>query len=75
MGCMDVNERAELVDMVAQAVIDRMEERNKVNSLVDIVIQRIIALQQQESALNKQQNTSMPTPEQETQDVEAGTQN
>lgn len=75
MGCMDANERAELADMVAQAVIDRMEERSKVNMLVETVIQRILALQQQEVALCSQEQAATPFSSQENHDVEPKSQN
>ena len=74
MSCMDAKERAEMVDMVAQAVIDRMEERNKVNTLVEMVVQRIFALQQQEAALREQEQATAPILPKETQNVESGSQ-
>ena len=49
---MTPNERNELVDMVAQAVIDKMQERERTNSLAELVVQRVIALQKEEAALN-----------------------
>ena len=63
MSCMGPEERAELADLVAQAVIDRMEERAKINTLADVVIQRIIAMQQEEAALKRE-----PAGPTETQD-------
>jgi hypothetical protein len=39
----------ELADLVAQAVIDRLEERSKVNMLVELVIRRMAEIQQEES--------------------------
>ena len=49
---MTPNERNELVDMVAQAVIDKMQERERTNSLAELVVQRVIALQKEEAALD-----------------------
>ena len=58
---MNPNERNELVDLVAQAVIDKMEERERTNQLAELVVQRVIAMQAQEALLNaeeeKQENT------------------
>lgn len=51
MNYSNVNERNQLVDMVAQAVIDKMEEREKVSELADLVVQRVIALQKEEAQL------------------------
>lgn len=49
---MDPNERNKLVDLVAQAVIDKMDERERTNRLADLVVQRVMALQAEEAALN-----------------------
>jgi hypothetical protein len=46
---MDANEREELVDLVAQAVIDRIEERRQVNMLVEMVMQRMSAIERQQA--------------------------
>ena len=59
---MDVKERHELVDMVAQAVMDKIEERERVNALANLVFQRVLALQEEEAKLNVQQHT-MPEKE------------
>lgn len=48
---MNKDERDELVDMVAQAVIDKIEERDRVNSLANMVVARVMALQAEERAL------------------------
>ena len=45
---MNANERAELADMVAQAVIDRIEERRQVDMLVELVLRRMAALQEED---------------------------
>lgn len=55
MSCLNTEERNELVDMVAQAVIDKIEERDKTNRLADLVVARVIELQQQEAALQAQE--------------------
>lgn len=44
---MRIEDREEFVDLVAQSVIDRIEERDRITSLVDMVVQRVIELQQQ----------------------------
>ena len=57
MNYSNVNERNQLVDMVAQAVIDKMEEREKVSELADLVVQRVIALQKEEAQLKAEEET------------------
>ena len=53
MNIRDVKERDELVDLVAQAVVDRLEERSKIGMLVEMVVQRIYAIQAEDAkALN-----------------------
>ena len=42
---MHIEDREDYVDMVAQAVIDRIEERDRIASLVDQVAQRVMELQ------------------------------
>ena len=42
---MRIEDRADYVDMVAQAVIDRIEERDRVARLVDLVAKRVMELQ------------------------------
>lgn len=51
MAFMSAEERDELVDLVAQAVIDRIEERDRINGLADLVVARVLSLQHQEHAL------------------------
>ncbi len=48
---MRIEEREDYVDLVAQAVIDRIEERDRIASLVDMVVNRVVQLQQQQAAL------------------------
>ena len=45
---MRMEDREEFVDQVAQAVIDKIEERNRVESLVGLVAARVLALQQEQ---------------------------
>ena len=42
---MRIEDREEYVDMVAQAVIDRIEERDRLATLVDLVARRVTELQ------------------------------
>lgn len=51
MAFATAEERDELVDLVAQAVIDRIEERDRVNNLADMVVARVFALQREEDEL------------------------
>ena len=55
MGLLDAAERDELVDLIAQAVIDRIEERERINHITDIVVQRVLALQAEEAAIIKEE--------------------
>lgn len=48
---MALDDREELVDMIAQAVIDKMEERDRIMHLADLVVERVIALQTEKSEL------------------------
>ena len=43
---MRIEDREDYVDMVAQAVIDRIEERDRLAALVEQVAQRVMVLQQ-----------------------------
>jgi hypothetical protein len=51
MALLDPAERDELVDLIAQAVIDRIDERERVARLADLVVDRVLALQQEEAEL------------------------
>ena len=42
---MRIEDRTDYVDMVAQAVIDRIEERDRVATLVELVAKRVMELQ------------------------------
>ena len=44
---MRMEDREEFVDMVAQAVIDRIEERDRIHGMVEMVVARVIALQKE----------------------------
>ncbi len=44
-------ERNEMVDMVAQAVIDKMEQREQTNAIAELVVKRVLALQEEEAKL------------------------
>ncbi len=48
---MRIEDREEYVDMVAQAVIDRIEERDRLAGLVDLVVRRVVELQEQQAVL------------------------
>ena len=56
MQSMTQSEKEELVDMIAQAVIDKIEEREQVNRLSDLVVARVLALQAEEKALHDAKN-------------------
>ena len=51
MAFASADEQDELVDQIAQAVIDRIEERDRINSLADMVVARVFALQREENEL------------------------
>ena len=42
---MRIEDRPEYVDMVAQAVIDKIEERDRITVLVERIAQRVMELQ------------------------------
>jgi hypothetical protein len=48
---MAIEDRDDFVDVVAQAVIDRIEERHRTSSLVEQVVARVIEIQKKEAAL------------------------
>lgn len=47
---MKFEDRDDFVDLVAQAVIDRIEERDRIAGLVEMVVSRVIAMQKEEAA-------------------------
>jgi len=48
---MRIEDREEYVDLVAQAVIDKIEERDRIAGLVDLVVRRVVELQEQKQAV------------------------
>lgn len=44
-----IDDPAQFAEAVAQVVIDRIKERNGVNGLVNLVVQRIIELQRDQT--------------------------
>jgi Tfp pilus assembly protein PilX len=50
---MSPEERDRLVDLIAQAVIDKIEERERINRISDLIVQRVLTLQAEEAALVK----------------------
>ena len=47
---MRIEDREEYVDMVAQAVIDKIEERDRLAGMVNLVVRRVMELQEQKQA-------------------------
>jgi len=45
---MRIEDREEFVDQVAQAVIDKIEERDRIDGMVSLVVARVLALQQEQ---------------------------
>ena len=45
---MRIEDREEFVDQVAQAVIDKMEERDRIESMVSLIVARVLALQKEQ---------------------------
>ena len=46
---MTPKEQLDLVDMVAQAVVDRMEQAQQINHLTDMVVKRVLEMQRAEA--------------------------
>lgn len=44
---MNLDDRQAYIDAVAQAVIDRIEERDRITGLVEMVVTRVLELQKQ----------------------------
>ena len=59
---MTPEEQNNLVDMVAQAVIDRIEQHEQVNELANMVVTRVLEMQRAEAA-QKPQDEAMPDEE------------
>lgn len=53
---MRIEDREEYVDMVAQAVIDRIEERDSLAALVDMVVRRVFELQKAQAEAEQEPN-------------------
>ncbi len=47
---MRIEDREEFVDLVAQAVIDRIEERDRIAGLVNLVVARVLELQKEQAS-------------------------
>ncbi len=60
---MDQVDRDEFVDMIAQAVIDKIDERAQVNRLADLVVARVLALQEEETTLKELEASATPQEE------------
>lgn len=54
---MTSEEQNNLVDMVAQAVIDRIEQHQQVNLLADMVVARVLEIQRAEAKEAEGQNS------------------
>ena len=65
MPTLDPEERNTLVDMVAQAVMDKMEERDRTNALAELVVARVLEMQKQEAALQVRPSSGGPTDDEE----------
>ena len=65
MPLFDPEERNAYVDMVAQAVVDKIEERDRINGLADLVFARVLALQKKQAELDAplSQHEFISTPE------------
>ena len=68
---MRIEDRENYVDMVAQAVIDRIEERDRIAGLVDLVVRRVVELQEKQAALAAASN-DQPTEGKEEEIQNAG---
>lgn len=44
-----IEDREDFVDLVAQTVIDKIEEHERVESLVSLVVARVLAMQREEA--------------------------
>ena len=62
---MDSEERNTPADMVAQAVMDKMEERERTNALADLVVARVLEMQKQKASLQAESSPDGPTADQE----------
>ena len=58
---MRIEDREEYVDLVAQAVIDRIEERDRLAGLVDLVVRRVMELQKAQAEAEQDLDTAEET--------------
>ena len=68
---MRIEDREDFVDLVAQAVIDRLEARDRIEGMVSIVVARVIELQREAEASEETASPSAPdtTTEEETDGI------
>jgi ethanolamine utilization protein EutQ (cupin superfamily) len=69
---MAIEDRDDFVDVVAQAVIDRIEESHRVKSLVEQVVARVIEIQKKEAELKAQAEAEAKATSSENKEVENG---
>jgi hypothetical protein len=48
---MRIEDREDFIDLVAQAVIDKIEERDRMSTIAETVVARVLEMQRQEAAL------------------------
>ncbi|BDI30821.1 hypothetical protein CCAX7_28720 [Capsulimonas corticalis] len=65
-----IDDREEYIDLVAQAVIDRIEERDRLAGLVDLVVRRVLELQHQQAEV--QNNGQQPQLDNQKEIEDAG---
>lgn len=65
---MRIEDPEAFVDMVAQAVIDKIEERNRVISLVELVVARVVELQKEEAAASSDTTSADHEPQETAHD-------
>ncbi len=58
---MRIEDREEFVDQVAQAVIDKIEERDRIEGMVSLVVARVLALQKEQAQAQAALAESLPT--------------
>lgn len=46
---MRIEDREEYIDLVAQAVMDKIEERDRIEGMVNLVVARVLALQKEQA--------------------------
>ncbi len=67
---MPLEDREEYVDMVAQAVIDRIEERDRLAALVDMVVRRVLELQKAQFEAEQESKPETEPDKETTTDAE-----